>query len=229
MTQGLNNSINNALPEGVSITLTPAGISVRTKAYLFDFLIRALVMLVFGFVFSFMGKAGQGILLVLYFIISWGYYIVFESLNGQTPGKKRYKLQVVQDNGLPCKLPNIVLRNLLRPADSFPFAYFVGLIVMALNNKYKRLGDWAAGTMVVYLEDKKLNLVSQTKDILPPKFDLSTEEQLAIIQFFERSEELSQARQAELASILSAVLKAEGSEASDKLKAIARFYAGQEI
>ncbi|WP_440904579.1 RDD family protein [Catenovulum sp. SX2] len=223
----MNNSFANTLPEGVSINLTPAGISIRTKAYLFDFLLRSVVMLAFGFIFGFMGKAGTGLFLVTYFLVTWGYYILFESLSGQTPGKKRYKLKVVQDNGLPCKINHIVLRNLIRPADSFPFAYLIGLIVMALNFQFKRLGDWAAGTMVVYVEDKVSFSTQQNSNISPPKIQLSTEEQLSLIMYAERCHTLSSARQEELANILTDIITTQDNTASEAVKEIAQYYSGQ--
>ncbi len=227
--QGSDNKIYRALPEGVSVNLIPAGIAVRSIAYLIDFLIRAVVIISCGIVFSYMGNVGEGLLLLLYFIVSWGYYIYFEAKNGQTPGKKKVNLRIVQDNGLPAKLSHIVLRNLLRSADAFPFAYCLGLAVMVSGKESKRIGDWAAGTLVVYDEDPKIKMLTKEYDSKVPNFNLSTEEQQAVIAFSQRSYELSPSRQAELANILSKQLAVSDEEATQKLKEIAQYYAGQKI
>jgi len=227
--QGLDNKTYRALPEGVSVNLAPAGIAVRSNAYLIDFLIRSGVMTVFVIAFSFMGDVGTGLILLLYFTLSWGYYIYFEAKNGQTPGKKKFNLRIVQDNGLPPKLSHIVLRNLLRSADAFPFVYCLGLVVMVSGKESKRIGDWAAGTLVVYDEDPQINALTKEYVSKVPNFNLSTEEQMAVIAFSQRSDELSTSRQAELANILSTQLAVTDDQASQKLNEIAQYYSGQEI
>ena len=227
--QGLDNKIYCLLPEGVSINLIPAGITVRSCAYLYDFAIRLVIMIIIGVALSFLGDVGQGLYLLVYFFMSWGYYIFFESVYGRTPGKKKYNIRIVQDNGLPARLTHIVLRNLLRAADGFPFAYFLGLIVMGSGRNFKRIGDWVAGTLVVFDEESKNIAVSGSTVATAPKFNLSTEEQQAIIAFIERSSEFSTARQAELANILSEKLGVKGEQATKKLKEIAQYYVGQDI
>jgi len=229
--QGLDNKLFIKLPEGVSVNLMPAGIVVRSCAYLYDFFIRAVVFGLIAIALSFLGDAGQGLILVAYFIITWGYYIAFEANSGTTPGKKRFNLKVVQDNGLPATLSNIIIRNLLRPADAFPFFYCLGITTMSFSKSYKRIGDWGAGTLVIHQENK--NSVSlnndNTSQETPPPIELTIDEQQAVIQFAERNKKLSLARQEELANILSEPLKAKDGMASDKLKSMANFYLGQKI
>lgn len=230
--QGLDNKSFCLLPEGVSIQITPAGIPVRAAAYMYDFLLRTLVIVCIGFILNFFGDAGSGIILLVYFLITWGYYIYFEGRNGQTPGKKKYQLRVVQDNGLPATLSNILLRNLIRPADSFPFAYALGLFSMALNKQFKRIGDWAAGTIVVYDSPAKIGISANETTIdkiEAPDFILDTEEQKVLISYVEQSQYLSVPRQVELANILTPLLRTEDEEARQKLKNIAQYYLGQEI
>jgi uncharacterized RDD family membrane protein YckC len=240
----IDNKIYRSLPEGVSVNLTPAGITARAYAYLIDFAIRGIIIIACAFALNAFGKSGQGVLLLLYFISSWGYYIYFEAQNGQTFGKRKLNLRVIQDNGLPPQLSQIILRNLLRPADAFPFGYALGIIVMATNKEFKRIGDWAAGTLVIYqapLQKKSQNVnqaknkskqtftnnVTHTVKITLPAFSLLTAEQQAILAFAERSHQLSPARQAELANILSPLLQAHDAAASQKLKEIANYYSGQ--
>ena len=227
--QGLDNQSLHKLPEGVSINLTPAGIAIRSCAYLYDFLIRSVIVALFAFIFQFFGDSGIGLSLIVYFCISWGYYIFFEAKNGTTPGKKKFKLKVVQDNGLPANLQNIIIRNLIRPADSFPFAYALGLVTMAFGKEFKRIGDWAAGTIVIYDDDVSYADISTNGEVSAPNILLSTEEQQVVISFAERSEKLSTDRQVEIANLLSKQLNHVDESANEKLKQMARFYVGQEI
>ena len=227
--QGLDNQSLYKLPEGVSINLTPAGITVRSCAYLYDFMIRAVIIAIFAFLLQFLGESGTGISLIIYFVISWGYYIILEAKEGRTPGKKKYNLRVVQDNGLPANLQSIIIRNLLRPADSFPFAYALGIITIAFGKEFKRIGDWCAGTIVIHENITTDEEVLTAEQITSPEIILSTEEQQIVIAFAERSSKLSSARQLELANILSKKLNATDELANQKLKEMARFYVGQEI
>jgi uncharacterized RDD family membrane protein YckC len=100
------------------------------------------------------GKAimSSGTLLSL-FLIEWGYFVAFEAgWNGTTPGKRALKLRVVKVGGYPLSFMDAVLRNLLRTADFLPVGYLLGLVAMTWDGRFARLGDRAAGTMVV-IED----------------------------------------------------------------------------
>lgn len=225
----LDNKLFIKLPEGVSINLIPAGITVRACAYLYDFAIRFAILLVIFLVFGFFGNAGEGLSLIAFFIVSWGYYIFFETSSGTTPGKKKFHLRVVQDNGLPASLSHVIIRNLLRPADAFPFAYCLGIFTMAFNKQFKRIGDWASGTIVVHVKPSHVEHEIDEQEAYVPQMQLSTEEQQVVISFAERSKELSEPRQAELANILQLQLSVKGEDAAKKLKQMARFYIGQGI
>ncbi len=86
---------------------------------------------------------------VLYFVISVGYSIVLEwRWRGQTLGKRVFGLRVIDAQGLRLKLPQIVLRNLLRPIDMLPAFYLVGGIAAVSTRLWQRLGDLAANTVV---------------------------------------------------------------------------------
>ena len=86
--QGLDNQHLVQLPEGISIAITPAGFLARSCAYLIDFAIRLLVSLLVIWGLSYFEESGWGVILILLFIINWGYNIVLESRGGQTLGKK---------------------------------------------------------------------------------------------------------------------------------------------
>jgi uncharacterized RDD family membrane protein YckC len=84
------------------------------------------------------------------FLFLWGYYIYFEtSWNGQTPGKRWTGIRVIRQDGLPISLSEAVIRNLIRVVDFLPLLYGVGIVAMFADGQSRRLGDWAAGTLVV--------------------------------------------------------------------------------
>ncbi len=227
--QGIDNQTQRSLAEGVSMSLHPAGLAVRTSAYLFDFFIRLVAMAAIGIITAMLGKAGGGIFLISYFVVSWGYYIYFEGKNGQTPGKKRYGLVVVQDNGLPAHFAHAIIRNLLRVADSFPFVYALGIVTVLSSKEFKRIGDWAAGTLVVYKESTVDLNIDDGGEVCSPPIQLSTTEQLAIIEFAKRCDTLSEARQVELANVLAPVLGDIEQPTHMQIKAYARYYIGQSV
>lgn len=87
---------------------------------------------------------------VMSFLFFWGYYIFFElASNGQTPGKQALHIRVVHQGGKPVNVLSSVIRNLVRVIDFLPFCYGVGLLVMFVDHRARRLGDYAAGTLVV--------------------------------------------------------------------------------
>ena len=84
------------------------------------------------------------------FLTFWGYYILFEIYwNGQSPGKRWQKLRVLRRDGVPISPSDAVIRNLVRIIDFLPAFYGVGLIAMFASSQARRLGDFAAGTLVV--------------------------------------------------------------------------------
>jgi uncharacterized RDD family membrane protein YckC len=222
----LDNVVSVQLPEGVSVDLVPAGIAVRAAAYLIDYLIRFVVMAISFTGLVALGSSGTGLLLVIYFFVSWLYYIVFELRDGQTPGKKRLGIRVVQDSGLPAGFSAIILRNLLRGADVLPFGYFLGLCSMVLGRDFKRLGDRAAGTRVVYQSQHVPFLTDNTEKPYQLRLPLTTDEQSQVMRFAERSPRLSDSRRQELSNHLADVLQVRDQEAVERLRQMARYYAG---
>ncbi|MEK7327557.1 MAG: RDD family protein, partial [Chloroflexota bacterium] len=85
------------------------------------------------------------------FAFFWGYYILFEMLwNGQSPGKRWVGLRVIRTDGTPITLTESIIRNLVRLVDFLPAYYGVGVVTMFINEQSRRLGDLAAGTLVVH-------------------------------------------------------------------------------
>ena len=101
------------------------------------------------------------------------------------------------------------------------------MTVMFFNKPFKRAGDWAAGTLVIY-DELSLHLPQISPgDSAAAKVQLNTHEQQAILTFAERSRTLSKARQQELADIVAEQLSLPTKDSNAHLLAIARHYAGQ--
>ena len=145
-----------ATPERVSFDFQIAGLGTRAIAQIIDLLIVATVevaVLFFGFaagtVVSSSTVAGL-VIIVFSFINVFGYFWVSEALwSGQTVGKKAFRLRAVGDRGEPLTFMQAGIRNIIRIVDFLPYGYGVGMIVLFANGKGKRLGDIAAGTIVV--------------------------------------------------------------------------------
>jgi hypothetical protein len=152
--------------------------------------------------FSWMGNFGWGASLIAMFALEWFYPVIFELHNGATPGKRVMGICVRHDDGTPLNWQSAMLRNLLRVADFLPFCYALGLVSMLINRQFKRLGDLAAGTVVIYDQTAAPHIGIPAADPLPLPQPLTVEEQRAILDFAERHGQLSVARKAELANLL---------------------------
>lgn len=150
----LDTSIRLVTPERIGFNYPLAGPFRRAAAYLIDLAIWLLLCLVVGVLIALLqlGESiGTGLFLVVYFLSQWGYGASCEALfNGRTPGKKMMGIRVVSVEGVPIRGGQAVLRNLLWTAEWFvPFGYLPAIASMVLSRRFQRLGDLAAGTMVV--------------------------------------------------------------------------------
>jgi uncharacterized RDD family membrane protein YckC len=141
-------------PERVSFDYQVAGLGTRAVAQILDMLIILGILIAVYFAaaaFAIIGSASVVLVLVIgSFVVIFGYFWVSESLwSGQTVGKKAFRLRAVGDRGEPLTFAQAGIRNIVRIVDFLPYAYGVGLIVLFANGKGKRLGDLAAGTIVV--------------------------------------------------------------------------------
>jgi uncharacterized RDD family membrane protein YckC len=156
-------------PEGIALSLRPAGVVPRFYAYLLDFLIRFAILIALTMVAAFLGGMGAGFWLITYFLLEWLYPVVFELLpKHATPGKRVLGLNVVMDSGLPVTPAAALLRNLLRAADFVPLLYGVAWVAMLWRRDFKRLGDMAAGTLVVYRQNVSLHGRVPNAPVLAP-------------------------------------------------------------
>jgi uncharacterized RDD family membrane protein YckC len=164
---GYADQLNIETPEQVDLRFPVAGIGSRFVALLVDHLIQALIYLLIVIAFALMlsgssSAKAEGELdtaakwvvaafVFLNFCLIFGYFALFEAFwHGQTPGKRLMKLRVIKDSGRQITLFESLARNLLRFVDILPGFYFAGVITMLCNRKNKRLGDLAAGTLVVH-------------------------------------------------------------------------------
>ena len=144
-----------ATPERVSFGYQVAGLGTRAIAQILDLLILAGVLLGLTFAAIAIGQAGLDVVAYLLallggFVVVFGYFWASEAFwSGQTVGKKVFRLRAVGDRGEPMTFMQAGIRNVVRIVDFLPYGYGVGLVVLFVNGKGKRLGDLAAGTIVV--------------------------------------------------------------------------------
>ncbi|MCB1668604.1 MAG: RDD family protein [Porticoccaceae bacterium] len=216
-------------PEGIEFDSSPVGPIPRVMAYFIDLCWRTLIVSVIGVISLMLGKVGAGFFFITAFLLEWFYPVYFEIFkNGQTPGKKKYGLRVVNDDFTPVSWGNSCIRNLLRSADFLPFLYTFGLISMVVSSKFQRLGDLAAGTLVVYeTKNQKQEGLPEGVGAKPSSVRLSAEEQHCFKNFMLRSEIISESRQIELANILRPILKQDGQAGLQELKSIGAWLLGK--
>lgn len=152
-------------PESVDLALEPAGLGSRFLAALVDAVIQYVVLFILLLVAVpalslSAGPSGDNlgateaiilsILVISVALLFFLYKLLFEAFwNGQTPGKRVAGLRVVQANGMPVTFLQVLIRNLLRIVDYLPGYYLIGSVCVLATAKKQRLGDMAAGTVVV--------------------------------------------------------------------------------
>ena len=143
-------------PEGIVFAHRLAGPLSRCFAWLMDAVIVLIISLGVGKGFGWLRIVSEdivgGLMIVAYFAVSTGYHIVLEWLwRGQTLGKWLCRLRVTDAEGLRLSFHQVVMRNLVRFVDLLPLFYLVGGVACLLSRHAQRLGDLAAGTVVVHL------------------------------------------------------------------------------
>jgi uncharacterized RDD family membrane protein YckC len=219
-----------ATPEGIELTLHLAGPVPRALAWTIDLALRAAIVLLVMTGALQLGRAGWGIVLLTAFFVEWLLPAWFEAAwHGQTPGKRALGLTVLNDDGTPVRWPGALTRNLLRAVDFLPLFYGIGLAAMLANRDFKRLGDLAAGTVVVYQPSKKLaaSVIPQAAAV-PLPFSLTLEEQRALLELAERSPTLTRERLEELAELPTPLVgRLDGARAASRLLGMANHIAGR--
>ena len=211
-------------PEGVELEFSPAGPVPRALAWIVDAGIRCALYLALASALHGLGRVGLGLTLLVLFLLEWFYPVGFEVMGGgQTPGKKLLGLRVLRADGAPVGWSRSTVRSLLAFADFLPFGFAAGLTAMLLGRRCQRLGDLAAGTLVVHVEPRQAHQAAQGgAETLAPPFPLTLPEQRAIMGFSERAPGLTLERARELADLLEPLTGASGDEGVRRLHAMAR-------
>jgi uncharacterized RDD family membrane protein YckC len=159
--------------EKVPLDYRVAGLGSRFVAWLIDMAIIIGLVYVAVIVAAAWEIAREGfgvaVALVATFVVQWGYFVLFEWLwHGQTPGKRAIGIRVIDLEGTGISFGQAAVRNVLRVVDGLPLLipdivpvlYGVGFLVAAGNSHQRRLGDLAAGTLVVYVESSTAPLLA---------------------------------------------------------------------
>lgn len=222
-------------PEIVAVAYDVAGAGSRCLAAVVDTLLIVIVQAGLGAVLFISGAqlgldgAGASVVTAIYavaaFAILWGYYLLFELIwSGQSPGKRLFGLRVVREGGRPITFAASAVRNLIRLIDFLPLFYGIGTVAMFADRRDRRLGDLAAGTLVVR-EGASVTLASltsaETPVVVPPRpldapptpllpnLQHITPAEYALVQdFLRRREQLAPNRRSELSARLAAVFRA---------------------
>jgi len=198
----LDTSVEIVTPENIAFRYHVAGPFRRLPAYIIDMVVQALLLLVVGggttILFGMIGlpALGIGLWLIFGFVLSWFYGGLFETYwNGQTPGKRMMRIRVIATDGQPVNGLQAVLRNFLRAIDGLPLNFYqVGLFTASMNDRFQRLGDLAAGTMVVVeqrewfqgllrVDDPEVARITQE---IPPSFQASPSLAKALAAYVQR-------------------------------------------
>lgn len=201
-------------PENIRFGYDIADIGSRFLAISIDTLIQGLIYIVLFFTLVVLANqltnidlprpvndAGAIFVVVVLFLIQFGYFMFFEIIwNGQTPGKRLFNLRVIKDNSYPLSALDSVIRNLVRIIDFFPFAYGIGLTTMFFNARAKRLGDFAANTIVVKMRKQvrlqDLQVATQPTSLAPttaaPGISQLDEQDITLLEsFLQRQDKFS--------------------------------------
>jgi len=205
-------------PEGVQLELTLAGVGSRFTAALLDYLIQLVILIALGLLFGYGfgeraggGAWGAAIFFVLVFLVFNGYFIAFEVLgSGRTPGKRWNGLRVVRESGTPVTFGSSAVRNVLRLVDFLPGMYLVGILAVLVTGKNQRLGDLAAGTLVIRDRKRLPTEYNPSYLVETPAWDtgaIRPEELDAVATFLARRFELAHGARLQVAAEFAARLR----------------------
>jgi uncharacterized RDD family membrane protein YckC len=226
----LEDRITIATPEGIELQIVLAGAASRFIACVIDLVLQlALIALA---AIAAIGLLGGGVGTALFAMASFAalylYDVLFEVLaSGRTPGKRVTHLRVVRERGTPVDLPASAIRNLLRFVDILPTAYLVGLVSILVTRRNQRLGDLAAGTLVIRDAGRRNEPPAAAAAPAQGGLDSSgwdvsavrIEELVAVRRFLERRESLDRGARQELAHRLEHGLRAKVAGAPLELSA----------
>ena len=195
------------LADGIEIHLRVAGPFLRFLAWVIDLLAKGAIMLIYALLVYLAGivlgwNVASGFMSLGYFLILWFYHVLFEvSKSGATLGKKAVGLRVVNEAGATLTMGQSMIRNFIRF-----FEILIPLIplVVFFSSRFQRLGDLAAGSLVVYSRARLDPMTPGPPPLnsIPVNLSLTREEEAAIMAFRDRSGSWSEGRRAELGNHL---------------------------
>ncbi|MDR2964797.1 MAG: RDD family protein [Treponema sp.] len=194
--------------------MVPAGLPVRTLAYVIDVVFKWIIIIGIYFIWEhfFSWRFGIWIFLILNFCLDWFYHVICElAFSGRSLGKRMAGIRVVKSDGSPVDPSASFIRNLLRFADTFCYLFHIALLSMTISSGFRRIGDWAGNTVVVYTQSgsfhkNTINFLSGYTPIVPP-FSLSYDEKQAVLNFARRYPLLGESRANEIAGIYAPYLR----------------------
>ena len=210
-------SIELVTPEGLTLELTLAGLGSRSIAAILDSLIQ-LVILVVVRVVAPASPAGLVFIVAASLALMFGYPLYFETRGGgASPGKRAVHLKVVRADGGPVGFVASFTRTVLRIVDILPGTYAVGLVSIFVTTHNQRLGDLAAGTIVIREATSQGDIAlppipRPLRERIPDELDhwdttaISPQELAVVRSFLGRRGELGPATRAHLARNLAAAL-----------------------
>jgi uncharacterized RDD family membrane protein YckC len=213
LTPAIDTLLTAETPEGIAISIRPAGFAVRATAFLIDAAIRVVFLMICASALAAgaMGPGARfrgGLFLICLFVLNWLYPVIFElTAAAATPGKRTMGLVVLMANGLPITPAGCLIRNLLRVVDALPLCYAFGIVCILLRSDSRRIGDLAGGTVVAYRDEVRPAGSLAAADPMPPPSALSRRQQIAIMAFGFRVGRLTPERAEEIAELASPALQ----------------------
>jgi uncharacterized RDD family membrane protein YckC len=216
----LDTSVRLVTPERVEFRYPLAGPFRRSLAYLVDIVVLIALIVLGAIVSLFLtlgSPSGVGPILAIAFAVTWGYGAFCEGIfNGQTVGKRALGIRVMTTEGVPITGSQAVIRNLIGAVDGpLPFLYLTGLTSMLLTSRFQRLGDLAAGTMVVVEESRYGSSVTRIEEgvvgsvlpLLPLRVSAGSEMARALSDYVRRRMRFGRDRREEIARHLARPLR----------------------
>lgn len=217
----MDRTLDIRTPESIEFSYDLAGVGSRFLAVMLDLCIQVGFVLLLFWGFTLIGgkaprathaatadrlaaNLGIAIVIAIVFLVFFGYFIIFEAMwNGRTPGKKALGIRVVRDGGYPLDWGASLVRNLIRIVEATVGFYAISVLVAVFSPQNKRVGDFAAGTIVI--RDSRIEapgtLLEQMREPVFAATAYVTGDERAIIRrFLDRRGELTYERRRALAA-----------------------------
>lgn len=219
----MDRTLDIRTPESIEFSYDLAGVGSRFLAVMLDLCIQVgFVLLLFWGFMLIAGKAPRAahvaaatadrlatnvaiaIVIAIVFLVFFGYFIIFEAMwNGRTPGKKALGIRVVRDGGYPLDWGASLVRNLIRIVEATVGFYAISVLVAVFSPQNKRVGDFAAGTIVIRdsrIEGPGAFLAQMREPVYASTAYVTGDERAVIRRFLDRRAELTYERRRALAA-----------------------------